>query len=200
MVFGLKCLPKETAISGGEESRVIFKDKLPVVIYFEDCLINPPTFPGTLPTEKYLDQVTMEYISGLRTLEEVSEIVGEVWGTMCANIVIAGCIASVAQETCSKNEAKTIDKLFDKLIAKQNKMKQLSPNQLYLNIVSQGAAKSLRYLIDAGQANTVLQAELQVGKHIQDIRYNALKQYAPSALREYLYDGIESLTGYRPAN
>jgi hypothetical protein len=179
---------------------VIFKEKSPVVIYFEECLINPPTFPGTLPAEKYLDQVTMEFISGYRTLEEVSEIVGEVWGTMCANIVIAGCIASIAQETCTKGEAKTIDNLFNKLITKQNRLKQHSPTQLYLNLVSDGAAKSLRYLIDAGQGNTVLQAELSVGKHIQDIRYNALKQFAPSTLRAHLYDGIESLTGFRPTN
>jgi hypothetical protein len=179
---------------------MIFKEKSSVIIYFEECLINPPTFPGTSPTEKYLDQVTMEFISGYRTLEEVSEIVGEVWGTMCANVVIAGCIASVARETCTKSEAKTIDKLFDKLITKQNQLKQHSPTQLYLNLVSDGAAKSLRYLIDAGQANTVLQSELSVGKHIQDIRFNALKQFAPSALREYLYDGIESLTGFRPTN
>ena len=178
---------------------MILKDKSPVVIYFEECLINPPTFPGTLPTEKYLDEITMEFIAGYRTLEEVSEIVGEVWGTMCAHVVIAGCIASVAQETCSKAEAKSIDKSFNKLIERQNKLKQHSPNKLYLNLVSDGAAKSLRYLIDAGQPNTVLQSELSVGKHIQDIRYNALKQYAPSALREYLYDGIESLTGFRPA-
>lgn len=179
---------------------MIFKEKSAVVIYFEECLINPPTFPGTLPPEKYLDQVTMEFISGYRTLEEVSEIVGEVWGTMCANVVIAGCIASVAQETCTQSQAKTIDNVFNKLIAKQNRLKQHSPTQLYLNLVSDGAAKSLRYLLDAGQGNTVLQGELSVGRHIQDIRYNALKQFAPSALREYLYDGIESLTGFRPAS
>jgi len=171
-----------------------------VVIYFEECLINPPTFPGTLSAEKYLDQMTMEFVSGYRTLEEISEIVGEVWGTMCANIVIAGCIASVAMESCSKAEAKSIDNAYNKLIAKQSKLKQHSPQQLYLNIASKGAAKSLRYLIDAGQGNTVLQSELSVGRNIQDVRYNALKQYAPSVLREYLYDGIESLTGFRPAN
>jgi len=179
---------------------VIFKEKPPVVIYFEECLINPPTFPGTLPTEKYLDQVTMEFISGYRTLEEVSEIVGEVWGTMCANVVIAGCIASVALESCTKNEAKAIDKVFDRLVMKQNRLKQHSPSELYLNLVSQGAAKSLRYLIVAGQGNTVLESELSVGRNIQDIRYNALKQYAPSVLREHLFDGIESLTGFRPTN
>lgn len=179
---------------------MIFKGKSAVVIYFEQCLINPPTFQGTLPTEKYLDQVTVEFISGYRTLEEVSEIVGEVWGTMCANLVIAGCIASVALETCTKNEAKVIDKLFDKLVTKQNRLMQYSPSELYLNLASQGAAKSLRYLIDAGQQNTILQSELSVSREIQDIRYNALKQYAPSVLREYLYDGIESLTGIRPTD
>ena len=144
--------------------------------------------------------MTIEFVSGYRTLEEISEIVGEVWGTMCANLVIAGCIASEAMESCSKAEVKSIDNAYNKLISKQNKLKQHGPHQLYLNIASKGAAKSLRYLIDAGQENTVLQSELSVGRNIQDVRYNALKQYAPSVLREYLYDGIESLTGFRPAN
>lgn len=179
---------------------MLFRDKSPEVIYFEECLINPPTFPGTLPTARYLDEVAIELIAGYKTLDTASEIVGEVWGTMCANIVIASCIASEVMENGTKRDAKAIDAAFNKLISKQNQIKSHSPSRLNMYLVSEAASRSLRYLISGGQPNTVLQTEMSVTSDIQNVRYLAVKQYAPSRLREYLYDGIESLTGIRPEN
>jgi hypothetical protein len=178
---------------------MIFQDKFPELIYFEECLINPPVFPGTLPTRKYLEEVSIEYLGHFKGINEVSEIVGEVWGEMCTKIVIGVCIAAVLGETGSKREIKKIESAFEKLVAKQSQLKGLAPSPLNFEKVSEGAAKNLNYLIGASQPNTVLQTEMSVSRDIQEVRHNALKQFAPSVLREYLFDGIEAMTGIRPS-
>lgn len=176
-----------------------FLDKSPELIYFEECLINPPVFPGTQPTQKYLVELSLEYLGRLKGIEEVSEIVGEVWGSICTNVVIGVCIAAVVSETGTNREIKKINAALDRLFTKQNEIINLSPSPLDMTIASQAASKCLRYLVDAAKPKTVLATEMKVLPYIQEVRYNALKQFAPSALREYLFDGIEQLTSIRPS-
>lgn len=178
---------------------MLFRDKTPEIIYFEECLINPPVFPGTYPTDRYLNQLSIEYLGRIKDIEEVSEIVGEVWGVMCTKVVIGVCIAAVVTETGTKRDIKKIDAALDRLIAKQNELQKLGPSPLNLSKVSEGAARNLSYLLGATQPDTVLETEMNVLWEIREVRYNALKQFAPSALREYLFDGIEAMTGIRPA-
>jgi len=178
---------------------MIFKAKIPELIYFEKCLINPPVFPGTLPTNKYLEEISIEYLGHFKGINEVSEIIGEVWGGMCTQIVIGVCIAAVLSETGTEQEIKKINAAFEKLLSRQSELKGISPSPLNLEKVSAGAAKNLSYLISASQPNTVLQTEMSVSREIQEIRYDALKQFAPSVLRGHLFDGIEAMTGIRPS-
>ena len=67
-----------------------------------------------------------------------------------------------------------------------------------MKIVSESAAKSSQFLLNARDPNTQLEYELNVGQHIRSVRINAVNAFAPSRLQELLYDGIEELTGLRP--
>ena len=198
---------------------MIFRDKPISVIYIESCLINPPAFAGTFHTNLYLEQLHFEVLGGDKSLEEISEIVGEIWGIICVKVVIATSIIGVCSDTASNHEKKSLEKVLDKLLKKQketisltrsigfledNTIKVQGQNielpqlKLDMKIVSDSAAKSSKFLLSARDPDIVLEYELNVGQHIRAVRVNAVNAFAPSRLQELLYDGIEELTGLRP--
>ena len=198
---------------------MIFRDKPTSVIYIDSCLINPPAFPGTINTNQYLEQLHFEVLGGDKSLEEISDIVGEIWGIICVKVVIATSIIGVCSDTASNHEKKSLEKVLDKLLKKQNKTISLTRSigflennavrvqgqnielpqlKLDMKIVSDSAAKSSKLLLSARDPDNVLEYELNVGQHIRAVRVNAVNAFAPSRLQELLYDGIEELTGLRP--
>ena len=198
---------------------MIFRDKPTSVIYIDSCLINPPAFPGTVNTNLYLEKLHFEALGGDKSLEEISEIVGEIWGIICVKVVIATSIIGVCSDTASNHEKKSLEKVLDKLLKKQketisltrsigfledNTIKVQGQNielpqlKLDMKIVSDSAAKSSKFLLSARDPDIVLEYELNVGQHIRAVRVNAVNAFAPSRLQELLYDGIEELTGLRP--
>jgi hypothetical protein len=198
---------------------VILRDKPISVIYIDSCLINPPAFPGTLNTNLYLEKLHFEALGGDKSLEEISEIVGEIWGIICVKVVIATSIIGACSDTASNYEKKSLEKVLDKLLKKQketisltrsigfledNTIKVQGQNielpqlKLDMKIVSDSAAKSSKFLLSARDPDIVLEYELNVDQHIRAVRVNAVNAFAPSRLQELLYDGIEELTGLRP--
>ena len=198
---------------------MIFRDKPISVFYIDSCLINPPAFPGTVDTNLYLEQLHFEALGGVKSLEEISEIVGEIWGIICVKVVIATSIVGVCSDTASNYEKKSLEKVLDKLLKKQKETISLTRSirfledntikfqvqnnelpqlKLDMKIVSDSAAKSSKFLLDARNPDIVLEYELNVGQHIRSVRVNALNAFAPRRLQELLYDGIEEFTGLRP--
>jgi hypothetical protein len=198
---------------------VIFRDKPISVIYIDSCLINPPAFPGTLNTNLYLEQLHFEALGGDKSAEEISEIVGGIWGTICVQVVIATSICAFYSESASNHEKKSLEKVLEKLTNKQKQVITLTRSigflenntirvqgqdielpqlKLDMKIVSAFAAQSSQFLLNARDPKTVLEYELNVGQHIRSVRINAVNAFAPSKLQELLYDGIEELTGHRP--
>ena len=198
---------------------MIFRDKPISVIYIESCLINPPAFAGTIHTNLYLEQLHFEVLGGDKSLEEISEIVGEIWGIICVKVVIATSIIGVCSDTASNHEKKSLEKVLEKLLKKQKETISLTRSigfladnairvqgqnielpqlKLDMKIVSDSAAKSSKFLLSARDPDNVLEYELNVGQHIRSVRINAVNAFAPSRLQELLYDGVEELTGLRP--
>ena len=183
---------------------MIFRDKPTSVIYIDSCLINPPAFPGTVNTNLYLEKLHFEALGGDKSLEEISEIVGEIWGIICVKVVIATSIIGACSDTASNYEKKSLEKVLDKLLKKQKETISLTRSielpqlKLDMKIVSDSAAKSSKFLLSARDPDIVLEYELNVGQHIRAVRVNAVNAFAPSRLQELLYDGIEELTGLRP--
>jgi hypothetical protein len=166
-----------------------------------------------------LEKLHFEALGGDKSLEEISEIVGEIWGVICVKVVIATSIIGVCSDTASNHEKKSLEKVLEKLLKKQKDLITLTRSigflennairvqgqnfklpqlKLDMKIVSDSAAKSSQFLLNARDPNTVLEYELNVGQHIRSVRIDAVNAFAPSRLQELLYDGIEELTGLRP--
>jgi hypothetical protein len=198
---------------------VIFRDKPLSVIYFDSCLINPPVFPGAIDTIDYLEQLHFKALGGDKSAEEISEIVGEIWGRICTQTVIAISIIGFLSESASIYEKRSLEKSFEKLIKKQKKLIVLTRSvgilenktikiqgqdielpqlKLDMKIVSEFAAKSSQFLLSARDPDVILEYERTVGENIRSVRINSINNFAPSRLRDNLYDGIEELTGFRP--
>lgn len=168
--------------------------------YFSKCLIKPPPFQGTLKPEEYLREISYEFAGGVRDLSDTSVIVGEVIGAELVKAVIALCIFSGVQETCSARDAKRVEKALEKLFAQINKLLRTWPYQLNMERVAVGAAQNLNYLIGSGKPKVTLQTELKVGPEFADLRYLCVREFSPVRLRELLFERIEVLTGYTPVN
>ena len=193
----LSNLPKLCLIYG--QSLAVQKvDSSLALEYFSKCLIKPPPFQGTLKPEDYLREISYEYAGGARDLKETSEVVGEVVGAELVKAVIALCIYSGVQETCSAKDARRVEKALEKVFAGINKLLRSWPYQLDMESVAVGAAQNLNYLIGSGKPKVTLQTELNVGPEFADLRYSCVRQYSPVRLRELLFERIEELTGYIP--
>jgi hypothetical protein len=166
--------------------------------YFEKCLIKPATFPGTLKPEDYLREISYQFAGGIRDLSETSEIVGEVLGAELVKVVIALCIWSVAEETCSPSEARKLKKALEKVYANANKVVKNWPYELDMERVAVGAARNRDYLIGAGKPKVTLQSEINTGSDFSNLRYLCVREWSPARLRELLFERIEEVTGYTP--
>lgn len=198
---------------------MIFRDKPLSALYIDMCLTNPPTFPGSVETIRYLDNLHYETLGGTKSVEEVSEIIGEIWGTVWTKVVIANCITSYSFKFAGNFEKKSLKKSFDKFLQKQNDIINLThhigkiPNnvlkiegreielpdiKLDTKILTDSAAKSSQFLLSARSSDVVLEYERAVGEKFCALRVAALNEFSPVSVREKLYDGIEELTGLRP--
>jgi len=198
---------------------MIFKDKPISALYIDMCLTNPPTFPGTIDIFRYLDDLHYDTLGGTKSVEEVSEIIGEIWGSVCTKVVLANLITSYSFKIASNFEKKSLKKSFDKFLQKQNNIINLTRHigkiqnnvleiegreielpdiKLDTKILTDSAAKSSQFLLSARSPDVVLEYERNVGENFRALRVAALNEFSPVSVREKLYDGIEELTGLRP--
>jgi len=166
--------------------------------YFAKCLIKPPTFTGTRKPEDYLQELSYEFVGGVRDLNEVSEIVGEVIGAEMVNVVIALCIYSAVQENCSPKDLRQLDKALEKVYERVNKLVKTWRYQLDMERVAVGAARNLNYLVGSGKPKVTLQTELNLGPEFSILRYQCVREFSPVRLQELLFERIVEITGYIP--
>ena len=196
---------------------MIFSNKPDSVIYFEECLINPPTFPGALPTSKYLDDLHYGAMGGNFNAEELSVRVGEVLGSICVKVVIASAILGFRSTVGNRSETKKLEKAMISFTRKSLADVQLSKSvgnvgmtinlkeneyslpglELIPEVLAQAAAENLNFLIQAMRPDTVLQYERLVRSEIINVRIEAMSSIRPSSLTAEFYGGIQELTGFR---
>ena len=188
-------------------------------MYFQECLINPPTYPGTLNTIQYLDQLHFDTIGGRYSVQEISERIGDIVAGICIKNVIASSIIESSESSGSKSETKALYKLLNVLTKKQvsyislarqigttghNSVRVNNSNisipdiKINMEIVSDSAAKGLKFLLDAREPDVILESEMDVNDDFRKFRYKILNNNAPSVLKFSLYDGIKELTGVWP--
>ncbi len=196
---------------------MIFKSKTNSIIYFENCLLNPPVFPGTLSSEKYLTELHFEALGNFKSDNELSELVGEVIGTICTNIIIGVAILEVSRLLDSKNEVKKLENLFQLLIEKEKRHIAMALNvgnitdeystirgiklpssTLNKQVMANSASRNLRYLISARNDDVRLESEMGIVDSIRAVRINALNQLPPSLLKRKLFEGINEILGCWP--
>ncbi len=179
----------------------MFRDKPSSVIYIEECLLNPPIFPGTLNTLEYIKELSLEFNQGKKSSNEISEIVGEIWGASCINVIIANSILFNSALSGNKREIKAVRKVRELLMLKVENIvgqtKALWSSTLDMHIVANGAAKNFDILITVGDVDSILGFELYVDENIRLARRVAVSNFSPTTLRTYLEDGIFALTGIK---
>jgi hypothetical protein len=182
---------------------VLFQDKPQSVIYIEECLINPPVFPGTQSLTGYMNEVHLLSLGGFENREEISERVGEVLGSLATMAVLATCIIAVRTQSGSKREIRKLNSAFETLLTKLGIYRDMawSLNQhpfggeLDKQSVAIGMLKSQRFLASSTEPDVVLESEFNVGPHLVAFRYEIMKNFPPSFLREKLWEGIKEITG-----
>ena len=179
---------------------MLFRDKPASVLYLENCLMHPPTFPGTLSEYDYLREVHFEAIGGFKNQTEVSEIVGDLWGGICAKITIAIIIVSVRSLECGKSEKKSLDKSLDYLTERQSSVllnaKAIGHPYFELDkdLVIKRAENSLPFLMSGREPKVVLQYEMQTTNQIRQVREDAMSKVPPSLILRTFMEGISSFT------
>ena len=182
---------------------MLFQDKPLSLIYVEECLINPPVFPGTQSLTGYLNEVRLLSLGGFESKREISERAGEVLGSLASKAVLATCVIAVRTEAGSKREIRKLNAAFENLLVKLGTYRDMvwSLNQhpfggdLDMQSVAIGMSKSQRLLTSSTEPDVVLQYELNVGAHLVAFRYEIMKNFPPSYLREKLWEGIKEMTG-----
>lgn len=196
---------------------MIFSNPSLAANYFDDCLINPPIFPGTVSTLRYLDQLHLEAIGGQLDTEELSVRIGEVIGSIARKTVVAILILTLEQSVGSKESARKLNKKFEQFVSKNQEEVHVALRQvgktaqartsignfdltinLDLEKVTIIAAQSLEYLIAGQKPDITFEEEIRVTPSIKVVRENALNLVPPSQLRKMLFEGISELTGYLP--
>ena len=61
--------------------------------------------------------------------------------------------------------------------------------------VAIGMSKSQKMLALSTQPDVVLEYELNVGAHLVALRYQVMRNFAPSYLRDKLWEGVKEMTG-----
>ena len=182
---------------------MLFQDKPLSVIYVEECLINPPVFPGTQDLTTYLNEVHLLALGGFESRSEISERVGEVLGSLAEKMVIATCIVAVRAELGSKRETRRLNSAFELLLEKSGHYSGMAwsvdqhrfGGELDSRSVAIGMSKSQKMLVFATQPDVVLEYELNVGTHLVAFRYQVMRNFAPSYLRDKLWEGVKEMTG-----
>ena len=182
---------------------MLFQDKPLSVFYFEECLINPPVFPGTQDLTAYMNQLHLLATGGFASKSQTSERAGEVLGSLAVKFVIAACIISVRTQYGKQREIRKLNSAMNTL---EEKIGSYSDRAWSLDqhpwggtlndeMVAMGMAKNLSFLTAATQSDVVLENELNVGSHLVAFRYQVMGNFAPSFLREKLWEGIKRVTG-----
>ena len=182
---------------------MLFQDKPLSVIYVEECLINPPVFPGTQDLTTYLNEVHLLALAGFESSSEISERVGEVLGSLATKIVLAVCIFAVRTELGSKRETRRLNSALNLLSEKSGHYSGMAwsvdqhpfGGELDSRSVAIGMSKSQKMLALSTQPDVVLEYELNVGSHLVAFRYQVMRNFAPSYLRDKLWEGIKEMTG-----
>lgn len=196
---------------------MIFSNPSLAAMYFDECFINPPIFPGTVSTLRYLDQLHLEAIGGYLDSEELSVRIGEVLGTIARQTVVAILILTLEQSEGSKDSLRRLNKKFEQFIAKNQKEVEIALHKvgtaaqtrtsignfdmsinLDLEKVTIIAAQSLEHLIAGQRADVTFEEELRAMPSIRGVRFKALNLVPPSKLKVMLYEGISEMTGFLP--
>jgi hypothetical protein len=181
---------------------LLFQDKPLSVLYIEECLINPPVFPGTKDISSYLNELHFAALAGYATKAQLSEQVGGVLGSLASKFVIAACIVSVRTEFGKKREIRKLNSAMKTLEGKlggySNKSWSLDQypwgGNIDLERVAIGMAKNQQFLSMSTEPDVVLEYELNVGTHFVAFRYQVMRNFTPSYLREKLWEGIKQVT------
>lgn len=182
---------------------MLFQDKPLSVIYFEECLINPPVFPGTQDLTGYLNELRYLALGGFENNKAISERAGEVFSSLTSKLIIATCIIAVRSQSGSKREKKKLNSAFETLLGKcgrySGKIWNLDQHpfggELDNEKVAIGMAKGLNFLVSSAGPGVVLENELGVGNHLVEFRYQVMRNFPPSYLRDKLWESIKEITG-----
>ena len=182
---------------------MLFQDKPQSVIYIEECLINPHVLTGTQDLTTYLNEVHLLALGGFESRSEISDRVGEVFGSLAIKNVIAACILVVRTELGSKREVRKLNSAFELLLEKSGHYSDMAwsidqhpfGDELESRRVAIAMSKSQKMLALSTQPDVVLEYELNVGSHLIAFRYQVMRNFAPSYLRDKLWEGIKEMTG-----
>ena len=182
---------------------MLFQDKPLSVLYIEECLINPPVFPGTENLTTYLNELNSAALAGYATKAQLSAEVGGVLGSLASKFVMAACIVSVRTEIGKKREIRKLSTAMNILEGKLGGYSDKTWNSLQYpwggtldnDVIAINMAESQRFLALSTQPDVVLEYELNVGAHLVAFRYQVMRNFAPSLLRDKLWDAIKQVTG-----
>lgn len=182
---------------------MLFQDKPLSVIYVEECLINPPAFPGTQDLTTYLNEVHLLALGGFESRSEISERVGEVLGSLAVKIVLASCIVGIRTTLGSKREIRKLNAAFNILMKKSADYVSMAwsvdehqfGGELDRKSVAIGMSKNMKMLAQSTQPDVRLEYEMNVGAHLVSLRHQVMKNFAPSYLKDKLWEGIKGMTG-----
>lgn len=182
---------------------MLFQDKPLSVLYFEECLINPPIFPGTQDLTSYLNDLHFAAIAGFAKNDQLSEEVGSVLGSLADKFVIAACIISVRTQLGSKREIRRLNSAMETLEGKLglyidktwNLHQYPWSSKLDKEKVAIAMTKAQQFLTLSTEPDVVLEYEMNVGAHLVAFRYQVMGNFAPSFLQEKLWEGIKQVTG-----
>jgi hypothetical protein len=140
---------------------------------------------------------------GFNNKTQTSERAGEILGSLASKFLIATCIISVRTQFGKKREIRKLNSALNTLEVKlglySDKAWTLDQHpwggELDNQSVAIGMGKSQRFLISSTEPDVVLAYELNVGSHLVDFRYQVMRNFAPSYLREKLWEGIKQVTG-----
>lgn len=178
---------------------MIFKKEFDSAKYVRDCLINHPEFPGTVDDLTYIEELRRQHFVNSKTSEEISELVGEIWGRCLVKILIANSILAMVTTRGDTNEMRAVSKEREKLVLQQENI--TGHTKLYFSFlldtkfVTKGASKYSDFLISATDSGKTLWWESHVNDEIKQIRSMALRQFPNDLLIKQLDEGILSMTG-----
>jgi hypothetical protein len=183
--------------------RVLFQDKPVSVLYFEECLIDRASGPSAQKLNYYLNELRINSLGGFHSVDETSELAGEILGSIASDLIIGQCIVAVQSVSGNRREIRQLKKCFQELLdhSKQysDKAWTISLHEwgrvLDNRLVAVGMSRSARYLTESGQPGNTLESEIKVGPRLREFRYSVMKEFSPVTLRQQLWRAIFEMTG-----